>query len=42
VEADAAFTANGRRVAYSSTRGNAPGASIYVKLVGGGPPLALT
>jgi eukaryotic-like serine/threonine-protein kinase len=42
VEADAAFTANGRRVAYSSGQENVPGASIYVKLVGGGPPLALT
>jgi eukaryotic-like serine/threonine-protein kinase len=41
-EADATFTANGRRVAYSSGAGNAPGASIYVKQVGGGPPLALT
>jgi serine/threonine protein kinase len=42
VEADASFTANGRRVAYSSGRENVPGASIYVKLVGGGPPLPLT
>jgi Tol biopolymer transport system component/DNA-binding winged helix-turn-helix (wHTH) protein len=42
LEADAAFTTNGRRVAYSSGKSGAPGASIYVKLVGGGPPLDLT
>ncbi len=42
VEADAAFTANGRRLAYSSGKENVPGASIYVKQVGGGPPLRLT
>jgi serine/threonine protein kinase len=42
LEADAAFTANGRRVAYSSGTGNTSAASIYVKQVGGGPPLALT
>ncbi len=42
LEADAAFTANGRRVAYSSGKENVPSASIYVKQVDGGPPLPLT
>jgi eukaryotic-like serine/threonine-protein kinase len=42
LEADAAFTANGRRVAYSYGKDDAPGASIYVKQVDGGPPLPLT
>jgi Tol biopolymer transport system component len=42
LEADAAFTANGSRVAYSYGKENAPSASIYVKQVDGGPPLPLT
>jgi serine/threonine protein kinase len=42
LEADAALTANGKRVAYSSGNENTAGASIYLKLVGGGPPLRLT
>ena len=42
LEDDAAFTANGKRVAYSFEKANLPGAHIYVKLVGGGPPLGLT
>src|SRR5260370_394796 len=41
-EAVAGFTAKGKRVAYSSGKANVPGTSIYVKLVGGGPPLAVT
>jgi Tol biopolymer transport system component/DNA-binding winged helix-turn-helix (wHTH) protein len=42
LEADAAFTANGRRVAYSFGKENVASASIYVKQVDGGPPLQLT
>lgn len=40
LEDDPAFSPNGRRVAFSMQDGRS--AHIYAKLVGGGPPLALT
>ena len=40
LEDDPAFSPNGRRVAFSLQGGNS--AHIYAKLIGGGPPLALT